>query len=289
MDWAAVSVALAKERKNVSRIVVCMDEDTETFAWKIRHPLLDLVDQVVVTPEFNGTPRERSRWVKTSMRSLLDGDYIYIDSDALPISDFDELALQNKDFASVPDQQAISDIAHWYAPAANQLNWKIPPEIYLNSGVYFVADNDRTRNFAKLWREKWLEWRSFDKSGVSADQPAFNSAIIESNMTVQIMPEKFNVFLSRPNISVDDPRIFHYPASLRKIRYSSLLCKLSDQFRRNGYIDFKSVKSAEAKAYPWVLPLPLVWTEFLFAAGIGKIEQKMRRLVPVKLRSKLTR
>jgi hypothetical protein len=288
LSWAAASAYVAKSLNCVSSVSLCTDTATLNYAKSINHHLLNIVDEILVASDFTGTARERSRWVKTQIRNMVKGDFVFIDADAVPVAEFDELINHGLDFAAVEADAPFSRIASWYVPTAKMLKWKISHDIHYSSGVFFLRDNELTQKFGRSWKQKWLEWKDVDMSGVFADQPSFNSAIFESEMTKATVPSKFNIPLFRPFYRIEDPRIFHYPAATRRTRFS-LLETLSKQLAMTGKCDLNLVKNAREKRNPWTGNTMIVQFDYLMSSARVYLITRFRRHIPASLRNRLVR
>ncbi len=288
LNWAAASAYVAKTLKCVSSVVLCTDAETLKLAKSLDHHIIRIVDDIVVAPEFKGTARERSRWVKTQIRSMVSGDFVFIDADAVPVAEFPEMMAHGHDFAAVEADAPFSAIAQWYVPAAAKLNWKINHDLHYSSGVFFLRDNDVTQAFGRSWNRKWLEWKGIDKSGVIADQPSFNSAVFESDMKCLTLPTRFNIPLFTAFQRTDDPRIFHYPASTRRSRYS-LLETLSAQLEATGKCDLSLVEKARKDNNPWTGSRFVVQYDYFMSSARVYVTSQLRRRLPLAYRNRLVR
>lgn len=141
-----------------------------------RSQLKSMISNVVVVdvPE-HYSPKERSRQIKTMVRNVVDGPYLFIDTDTIickPLGEIDKLSC---DIAAVPDgHQPLANFPFnkgvydnlatiWDSDVSDAKYW-------FNSGVMFVADNVRTHEFYRRWNENWT-YSCFHK-GNSQDQPA---------------------------------------------------------------------------------------------------------------------
>jgi hypothetical protein len=288
LNWTAAGAHVAKKLQCVSSVVLCTDTATLKLAKSTNHHLLNIVDDIVVAPEFKGTARERSRWVKTQLRSMVTGDFVFIDADAIPVAEFPEMFQHDADFAAVEADAPFSAIASWYVPAAAQLNWKINHELHYSSGVFFLRDNEAAHKFGRSWNKKWQEWKGIDKSGVFADQPSFNSAVFESEMSCIKLPTKFNVPLFTAFHTAEDARIFHYPASTRRTNHS-LLETLSRQLAATGECDMSLVERARLNNNPWTGSRGLVQYDYFMSSARVYVTSQLRRRLPLAYRNLLVR
>ena len=162
-------------------ILLCDTKTKETLTGN-RTEYQKLISQVI-TVEAPGamTQSEVSRWLKTSMRSHVKGDFLFIDSDTIiteNISSISELGLA---FAACLDKHSTLESHHMreYIISNNgKLNFNAHLSIpHYNSGIIFCKDTTETHNLFNRWHELWL----FSNSrNIPVDQPSFNQAISEN-------------------------------------------------------------------------------------------------------------
>src|SRR6187549_1140648 len=82
---AAVSAHCVRRLHANAHIHLLCDEATEPALREHAAPVLALVDRVHRIETGMPTPVLRSRFVKTSMRRHIEGDFIFIDVDTMPV------------------------------------------------------------------------------------------------------------------------------------------------------------------------------------------------------------
>lgn len=124
----------------------------------IEHPLnpYSLADEVKVYKKVYDDMK-MSRYLKTNIRNLIDGEYLYVDTDTFfcgdisPISDFegDILAVAdvNDELKLPKTRRNLSAVTF----EASRYGFDPLGKEYFNSGVMYVRDNEITRNFYKRW------------------------------------------------------------------------------------------------------------------------------------------
>jgi len=113
---------------------------------------------------------------KLRLRKFIEGDYLYIDIDAIPIADLSEVFEIQTDLAMVNDHNLPPKkfvFLEYEREIFDKMQWSLPAEYY-NSGVMFVKDTDLTHDFFKRWHELWLLNCAI---GLHKDQPAMHEAI----------------------------------------------------------------------------------------------------------------
>lgn len=118
---------------------------------------------------------QRSRYLKTNLRRLVDGDYLFIDCDTIVCGSLDKIDEFDGDIAMVADingQLALCDqMVIEKCTKAGFANVKGKP--YFNSGVIYAKDTPAAH---QLYSEWYKLWKVSDARGVSYDQPALCQA-----------------------------------------------------------------------------------------------------------------
>lgn len=190
---------------------VLVDESTKKYVERFPE-LCGMITNIVVVPvPENYNAKQRSRVIKTTVRNVIDGAYLFIDTDTVickPLDDIDNLTC---DIAAVPEEHLmLKDLT--FSPVngiKNLFGVDISDSKYwFNSGVMFVADNLTTREFYKLWNQMW-EYSCFVK-GNSQDQPALSVANKESNMLISELPGIYNSQVAMSLKYFADAAIVHW-------------------------------------------------------------------------------
>lgn len=182
-----------------ARVVVMTDAPT---AARIKVPtyqqLLSMITELMIVPVTEGySGMQRSREIKTNVRNLIRGDFLYIDTDTIitdSLEDIDNLKVKN--LAMVPD-------AHLHSFAKNRADLlpllvivkkvygielsDIPT--YFNAGVTYVRDNAFTREFFTKWHNNWLIALS---KGIDTDQQALAYTDKCYGYVIEQLPDIYN-------------------------------------------------------------------------------------------------
>lgn len=156
-------------------VKVLVDEATKEYMSRFPK-LCDMITEImVVSVSKNYNAKQRSREVKTTIRNVIDGAYLFIDTDTVICKPLDEIDNLTCDIAAVPDGHLpLSELM--FPPTEvikNIFDADISDSKYwFNSGVMYVADNEKTRAFYRFWNKNWT-FSCFQK-GNSQDQPALS-------------------------------------------------------------------------------------------------------------------
>ena len=207
---------------------------------------------------------QRSRYLKTSMRQLVDGDFVFLDSDALPLQNFDETATHGAPFAAALDRNREFPepaFPEWVLPSYDELGWQYPLENYFNSGVVFMADTPAMRQFSEQWHKNWREM--LDRCGVHQDQPSLNHTLAKLGTETHQLPLACNAMVDASPYFSRGAKIVHYflRGEDRTPDPVSLLAHLIDHLRTTGEVDWQMVEQAAATSNAWVHPTGSVHIE----------------------------
>ena len=148
-EMTYLCVALSKRLCPDSIATVLTDESTRANLELLPFGIENL--KVVDIPDELSSGSSRSRYLKTRMRQLVDGDFVFIDADALPLHPFDETCDHDAPLAAALDRNRESPeptFPRWVIPHYKQLGWDYPFSTYFNSGVMFMRDTPEMSEFS---------------------------------------------------------------------------------------------------------------------------------------------
>ena len=174
LEQAWVSAFSTKYHNPGAEIVIVTDEDTYNGIMSTsRKQICDVVDGIVpICVDVGLSNMQRSRWIKTNLRNLIDGDFLFIDTDTVVTGDLSEVDEWGMDVGAVRDLHCTFDVF----PTADIIKKKLknvfdcvpsPATEYFNSGTLYVKDTDVAHRFFIAWHSNWLH--SCD-CGVFTDQ-----------------------------------------------------------------------------------------------------------------------
>lgn len=189
VEQAWVSIWSLKHYNPDARVVIITDVETSKYIDTIHalKPLLYHIEAVKFDKSVSSVVR--SRWLKTSMRQLVDGDFIYIDSDTIITDNLSELEQATIDLGLVLDMHVEFPI-HYYHKLVSKLIKKIYKEKvgkvkeYYNGGLVLCRDTKQNREFFHRWHENW---KTSKNQGVNFDQMSLLKTCMEfPNLATQI-------------------------------------------------------------------------------------------------------
>ncbi len=217
----AVIFSVTSLRKYNHDAVVVLVTDTETdmnMRGRSKVSIDELFNQVKVVDipvEYAVDRMIRSRYLKTNLRSYVDGDFLYIDADTVICGSLAGIDFFDAELASV-DENIIPEnkLATNRAKQVNLYNY-LEKHPYRNSGVIFSRDTDLSREFFAEWHKNYLEYASGNYN-LKTDQTTFNFSNIKLNFPIKALNYKYNYFLWRggkrccPPELLDEALILHY-------------------------------------------------------------------------------
>jgi hypothetical protein len=253
-DMAAVAALAVRRLHRQARTILVTDEPTARAVDHGNHALRNIVSEIIVQPTATDDPIISSRRLKTVLRQLVKGDYLYLDNDAIAVRPLDWGWPEGSDLALVRDCNMWA-IPPFVLPMIEKLRaklgWEIPPDRYFNLGVMFVRDTPAAHAFYAEWHRRWQQTCSL---GIPQDQPSCNSVIAAGIATVAILPDRDNWVTWSTAMLRGRARIFHFLASVHggEIPIDTLLGHLIAGFRRDGVLDEAAIARATCDNSPWM-------------------------------------
>ena len=199
--------------KDVVAVLVIDNKTNDSLHSPNRVKMLDLVDEVIVAPvDASLGNMERSRWMKTNLRNLVDGDFLFIDGDTLITDDLSEVDGFKDDIMMSYDADVPLSKNYTYEKflKIERRIFKLPeplPEEYYNSGVIYCKDNESTHRFYDEWHERWKI--SKDK-GYPYDQLSLYVTNVINNGYIKPLYGAYNCQITVSLNYLVDAKIMHF-------------------------------------------------------------------------------
>lgn len=196
------------------KVIVLVDEPT---AQRIRErkQLFSLITELKVVDVPNEyTNKNRSREIKTSIRNIIDGDFLFIDTDTVicgALNEIDSLPVHN--IAMVPELHGSfkNHLTYDYVSADTKRIFGddvSDSPYWFNSGCMFVRDNSFTREFFRKWNENW-KYSAFQKNN-STDQRALLATDKCFGYKIECLPDIYNCQMAMSIKYFYDAKIVHF-------------------------------------------------------------------------------
>lgn len=183
---------------------------------KLTASLQGLFDSVICVATNHTDPLISSRYIKTSMRKHIKGDFLFLDVDAVAVrNDLARLvncehmgASPNIDHCNIVPQFPYEVVPRFFKP----MNWEYPISPYINSGVLFCRDTAEVHEIFRKWHTCWLE--QYTKLGIHNDQPALNHILAQHPKLLTLLPIGFNSPVDVNSSFHKNAIVYHYYLSL---------------------------------------------------------------------------
>jgi len=240
---------------NADTVLLCDSKTNESLVGK-RSCHKDLVSKTVsVDPPLSMPQVEVSRWLKTSMRRHIKGDFLFIDCDTIVTKDLSSIAKSGIKLGACLDKHSLIDEhakGKNIVGADKRLGFTSHlSNRHINSGVIFCADVPETHKVFDRWHELWQFGNS---RNTVRDQPSFNMAVYENPLSFSELDGTWNcqiLYNGLPFLS--DAKIIHYFASDMTRRESPFLLaskEILGEIKRTGVIPTELLKNPKAAFVP---------------------------------------
>ncbi|GHV72098.1 hypothetical protein AGMMS49928_27640 [Spirochaetia bacterium] len=213
-EQALLSITSIRMKMPNAFVSLLMDDMTAGSLTDNRDKIHELVDEIKIInlPE-KMVKMERSRWLKTSMRHHISGDFLYIDCDTIIADDLSGINDIDLDIGAVLDIHSLLNENHTKKSVQIRgskvgFNASFVSDKYYNSGVIFCKDTPICHNFFQEWHRLWLVYVS---KGIRTDQNAFNQANVMFNNLITELDGVWNCQIEYGGIAyLADSKIIHY-------------------------------------------------------------------------------
>lgn len=212
-----ISLSSLRMQRFSGPVVILTDESTAAELQKQKrceYKELGGAELRIVAVPGSYTQKEKSRFLKTSMRDLLSGDFLFLDTDTVvsePLAtQFDQelalvldynIELQNR------SAQSIYNVTSLNRECGYKLDMLFP---YFNTGCIWAKDTSMVHGFFHDWHD---EWKNCLRRGLHHDQPALNYINRMKGGVIQELPDVYNVQISAspsPINLIPRAKIIHY-------------------------------------------------------------------------------
>lgn len=221
LEQALLSMTSLRLQMSNAHISLLTDTTTEAGLNGKRSEIRNICNELIsvdVDERFNKTAC--SRWLKTSMRQHIKGDFLYIDCDTIIAGDLSFLdTIMNMDVGAVFDSHGKLSHKKRRKPFSvfrmQNLHLKLGftsitnSDIYFNGGVIFCKDCAMGYKFFSEWHRLWLH--CFEK-GVATDQQSLNQANYNlGNIIIELDGEwNYQVMAHGSTRYLSTAKIIHY-------------------------------------------------------------------------------
>lgn len=216
IEQALISIWSARYHNPNAQIVLFVDNKTRAILVGMRSEILSYIsDCKVFDFDDDANMMYRSRYIKTQVRSLVDGDILFVDSDTIINGSLAEIDDCPYDVAAVfesnlPISQFHPSLHDSMAENARKIGWRLEEEqYYFSSGVIYAKDTPIAHALFEKWHNNWQQGLSLD---IRIDQPSLAKANIESGRVIRPIDNKWNCIMFTYPRWAKDALILHFAA-----------------------------------------------------------------------------
>ena len=230
-------------------VLLIIDDKTKLTLNYGRAKILDYVNDVIIVDlpkEYNN--KKRSRFLKTSVRKYISGDFLFVDTDTVITDDLSSIDFCDADIAAVKDMHCSIN-ENFYKKEIERKSKKIDYNIdtddeYYNSGVIYVKDSFIADFFYNKWHENWIYGCSH---GVYTDQASLLKTNGEMGRVISELSGVWNCQIINNITFLLDSKIIHYFCSgIVKDNdnppYLLMNDRVYEQIRKHDYIISNDLK-----------------------------------------------
>lgn len=210
-------VSILSLRHRMSDVYICLltEESTNKTLVGSRKKVFSLVDDVNIQKlSDNYSMPEKARILKTMMRDVIKGDFLFIDCDTVICDNLQGIMSIEKTSAVLDNHQRVNKSICEFELAINnakKVGYSVGyHNLHYNSGVLWCKDNDETRKFFQTWNQLWFEG---NEKNILADQLSLNECNYRMNGFIHELDGVWNCQLRYGLPYLADAKIIHYMAS----------------------------------------------------------------------------
>jgi len=215
LEQTWVSMWSLKHYNPEAHVTLVMDNDThQNICDNVnRRGIFEFVDEIICLPFEKGVSgKERSRIIKTTLRQIIKGDFLFIDSDTIVTNSLKEVDSFNCHIGMVYDLHCkLSEY-----PFENLIRresrylygQKLQAEVdQFNSGVIYAKDDEEAHDFYNKWKENWQRVKQMTNF---RDQPSLIKTCEEMPHVVEPLSGVYNCQIVISIAYLYDAKIIHF-------------------------------------------------------------------------------
>ena len=234
LEECIISMLSLKKYNPKAEIIVLTDNQTEKTLVGFRGKVREIASKVI-TEHYDDkiTQKVRSRLLKTSMRRLVSGRFLFIDTDTVIADSLEIAESMNADIAMVLDKHVSISEHYLYKVLqgnAKKMNYAAGFEDkHFNSGVIYVNDSVAAYQFFDLCH---LLYKESLKKQIDIDQVSLNEANARMKGVIFELDGTWNVQINCGLKYISEAKIIHYlgyqPMNRQNIYFNTLPFRLCD-------------------------------------------------------------
>lgn len=274
IEQLQLSISSLRIHNEDAIVELVIDKETCDGLRGNRSLVKEMVDSIhVVQCPLDNTPKEKSRYLKTNIRRVVKGDFLYLDCDTLVCDSLEEIDECEYELAMVADLNGPlllyeNNTIRKYAEAGFGDATGVP---YFNSGVIYSKDTLETHDFFNTWYQNLI--KSFDR-GVIYDQPALCATNEEKKRIIKELSGVWNCQYKMMGMNfLNHAKIMHYysdngndnlqksmmSAFLNYVRYKTVSSENVFEIIKNAKTEFYSLTTITLDQQAKLMNSPALW------------------------------
>lgn len=225
-------------------ITLVLEQNTQKYLQEKHREIEEFVDRIEIC-QISDTysPAAKSRILKTKMREVVEGDFLYLDCDTVVCESLADIQNYKKSGAVLDNHGIVEKNIYEFDGAikrAEAMGFSVGYECkHFNCGVLWCKDDEETRNFFKEWNKVWHE--TFQK-GFLQDQLSFNEINARRGGIFNELDGIWNCQIRYGIPYLAEAKVIHYFASNqgkgneRKFAYQLTSYDIYKRIRENGFM-----------------------------------------------------
>ncbi len=223
LEQALLSAFSVRTHNPNAVILLVTDNDTKATLVGNRSLIQNYVTEVIgvdVPSEYS--MMQRSRYIKTSLRNIIDGDFLYIDTDTIICDDLSDIDLFDCSIGATTDGNGPLYVADFYEGKkhfirlqSEQCNvpYAFDDAPFFNGGIIYAKDDSISRQLYSLWHSNWKKNIAL---GVNRDQFPLLCANKELGWVIKEIPPEYNCQVTEEGLRyLYKAKIIHYYAMVQ--------------------------------------------------------------------------
>jgi hypothetical protein len=215
LEQALLSITSLRLKIKNADVTVLVDDESANKLTNERAEIYNIAKIITIKLPESLNKEQRSRWLKTSIRRHIKGDFLYIDCDTIIIDDLSDIS-NDIVITAVLDQHTMVEnhpLKKRFYSLDKELGFSsaVDTNKHFNSGVFFCKDTPLAYDFFEEWHRLWL--LSVSK-GIVVDQPSFNQASLNMNNIISELDGIWNCQIEYNGLQyLNNAKIIHYFSS----------------------------------------------------------------------------
>ena len=217
IEQTLMSAFSARHWNPDAHIVLMVDDKTDLLLQGKRAEIFKYITEKIVVSfeDASLSPMYRSRFIKTSVRQRIKGDFLFIDSDTIICKSLVAIDFFECEVGAVLESHLlVEDYCESLRSSAIAANEQLGVDLevekeYFSSGVLYVKDIPQAHKLYEQWHQFWQESYML---GLPIDQPSLARANRESCHIIRRIPDTYNCILFTQNDFTEKAHILHISA-----------------------------------------------------------------------------